>query len=78
MKVSVWVVDLRILYRSLSCGKLHRIVEDFCCCFALISCLAYVCPLKMEAVCSLETLLNLYRTTRRHIQKDSALDSFII
>jgi hypothetical protein len=36
-------------------------------CWMLVLCVAFSSALKMEAVCSLETSVNFYRTTRRYI-----------
>jgi hypothetical protein len=45
----------------------------FAACFMIISCLAYSSTLKMEAVCSSETSVDLHWTTRRYIPKDTTL-----
>jgi hypothetical protein len=43
--------------------------------FKLVSCSAYTSTLKMEAICSSETLVNIYWTTRRYIPEDYTLQS---
>jgi hypothetical protein len=43
--------------------------------FLLVSCLAYATKLKMEAVCSSESLINFCFTTQRHMSDDSNLHS---
>jgi hypothetical protein len=42
-------------------------------CFMLITCLAYDLTLRMEAVYSSETLVNLYQTTQHQILEESTL-----
>jgi hypothetical protein len=43
--------------------------------FTLVSCSAYSSTLKMEVICSSETLVDFLRTTRRYIPEDSSLQS---
>jgi hypothetical protein len=42
-------------------------------CFMIVSCLAYSSILKMEAICSSETLVDFHPTTRRYIPEDITL-----
>jgi hypothetical protein len=42
-------------------------------CFTLVSCLAYLSILKVEAICSSETSVDSQWTARRYIPKDSTL-----
>jgi hypothetical protein len=42
-------------------------------CILLVTCLVYSSTLKMEAVCSSETLVTFYQTTQRLIPEDSTL-----
>jgi hypothetical protein len=44
--------------------------------FMLVSCAAYSLTLKMEALCSSETLVDFQRTTQRYIPEDSTLQYF--
>jgi hypothetical protein len=51
------------------------VLRDIAAYFMLVSCLAYYSTLKMEAICSSETYVDLNRTTRRFILDDRTLIS---
>jgi hypothetical protein len=68
--------DKTVGVNSCNHAKLRQLLDTVVCllrkikvnrCFMLISCFAYSSTLKMEAICSSETLVDFRQTTRRYI-----------
>jgi hypothetical protein len=68
MFLSTYKTFLQLSFSTQSMLYLQRCLR-----FLLVSCLAYSSTLKMEAVCSSETSVDVYRTRWRYIQDDNIL-----
>jgi hypothetical protein len=64
------------LYGLLSSGMLHHAVWQIVTNILEEHTTSTLCNEKMDAVCSSETLVMIYETTRRHIPEDSDLHSY--